>query len=137
VDCGLILNKYRALSAKWRGFLDSDLFLNGKSAWTESMAHGPWQCWSMVDRGQRPRRWLAGGWPEWQPGAWNLTTTVEKVRYGGDPHRLQKGRRRGGGDWAMVVKKQWRKRSVWAALGCREKRSEKRCDGGRRGSPFI
>jgi hypothetical protein len=51
LDHGLILMRYRGLSAKWRGFLDSYLFLNWEGAWTESMAHGPWQRWSMVDRG--------------------------------------------------------------------------------------
>jgi hypothetical protein len=30
VDCELILNKNRGLFAKWGGFLDSDLFSNGK-----------------------------------------------------------------------------------------------------------
>jgi hypothetical protein len=36
----------------------------------------------------------------------------------------RRGQWRGGGDLVMVVKKQWRKRSVWTAVGHGEKRRE-------------
>jgi hypothetical protein len=60
VDHSLILDKCRGLSAKWWGFLDSDLFLKGKRTWTQSRAHGPRRRRSMVDQGQG----LDGGSPE-------------------------------------------------------------------------
>jgi hypothetical protein len=75
MNCGLILNQYMGLLQNGGDFLVSDLFFNRKSAWTESMAHGPQQRWSMVDRppwpatelvearlsGRSRARWPAGG----------------------------------------------------------------------------
>jgi hypothetical protein len=51
----------------------------------------------------------------------------------------RRGRRMGGGDRAMILKKQRRKRSVWAVLGHEKKRRGvgRGGDGGQRGSPFM
>jgi hypothetical protein len=70
-----------------------------------------------------PRWWLARGRSERRPGLRNLTAVEEKRgRDGGDTHRLQEGRRRGGTSWASVGKKWQRRRSVRAVLGRGEKR---------------
>jgi hypothetical protein len=122
VDHGLILDKNKGLSANWRGFLDSDLFLKGKSAWTRSRAHGPRRRRSMVDQGQG----LSGGLPElslvatsvhggspregenragdaMQPGSYSLELGRQRnsggasAQNGGGASMIEDGKRRVGG----------------------------------------
>jgi hypothetical protein len=64
MDCRLILNKNRALFAKWHGFMEFGIIFQWKIRWTGSTARGPGDAGgSMVDRGgadKRTRRHLVG-----------------------------------------------------------------------------
>jgi hypothetical protein len=76
------------------------------------------RCQSTVDR----KKGLGGGSPGDGRDGTPVRGTSPRLRKkgggdGGDPHRLQKGWRRGGSDRATVVKKRQRKRSMQAVLG--------------------
>jgi hypothetical protein len=51
VDCGLILNKNRGISTKWRGIIGFELFSNGRRHGLGPRLMDHRRCRSMVDRG--------------------------------------------------------------------------------------
>jgi hypothetical protein len=120
--------------------LVSDLFFNRKSAWTESMAHGPLQRWSVVGRSPWPATKLDGALPSGRSGA--------RWPAGGDATgRGVHGEYISGLTGARVVV--WRpgnggEEMAEEALGvgrARARREEKEswemCGGGQRGSLFL
>jgi hypothetical protein len=120
-----MLDKDRSLFAKWRGFLDFGFIFEWKSAWTESMAHGPWRRWSMVDWAMASRRSSSELGLAAAPGHdGSRVMAQQRERSTWSLSQASPGCGWRCGDRAMVVKK-WRwRRSVWAMLGCGEKRRE-------------
>jgi hypothetical protein len=69
-----------------------DLIYNGKFRGPSPQCGGPRAAPVHGGPWTGPRRWLAGGWPEWCPCAWNLAADEEEGGgNGGEPHRLQEG----------------------------------------------
>jgi hypothetical protein len=90
LDCGLILEKPRGLSAKCPKLEFSGTIFLKETRGQSPRARGPRAV--PVHGGPRSPslRRLAGEWPERRPRAWNLTAVEEKWRGDdGEPHRLQ------------------------------------------------
>jgi hypothetical protein len=98
-----------------------DLIFNRKFCGPSPRCGGPQA--ASVHGGPRtpPRRRLTRERPEWRPCALNLAVVEEKGGGdGGEPHRLQEGRRRDGHGQVTVGNNQWRRRSVGWTLRTRE-----------------
>jgi hypothetical protein len=131
VDCGLIVEKGRGLNEKWLEYLIFKLFLiengHGPGPWAVAVHGGPQT---------GPQWWLTGGRSERRPGARNLAAVEEKGGGdGGDPHRLQEGRKQLGINGQETVEESLSAGGAWSRR--EEKRGGERCSGGRRWPPFI
>jgi hypothetical protein len=90
LDCRLILEKPRGLSAKCPKLEFPGILFPKETRGPSPRAHGPRA--ALVHGGPRSpsRRSLTGERPERRPRARNLTAVEEKRRAdGGEPHRLQ------------------------------------------------
>jgi hypothetical protein len=113
MDCGLISNKPRGLNAKCRKLEFPGIIFLKETHGPTPRVRGPRA--TPVHGGPRSlsRRMPAGERSELRPRVWNLTVVEGKGRGdGGEPHRLQEGRRRVGHDWPMVENNRRRRRSV-------------------------
>jgi hypothetical protein len=89
LDCGLILEKPRGLSAKCLKLEFPGIIFLKETGGPSPRAHGPRA--ALVHGGPRSpsQGRLAGERPKWRPRAWNLTAVEKKWRGdGGEPHRL-------------------------------------------------
>jgi hypothetical protein len=121
----LILEKPRGLNAKCLKLEFPGIIFLKETRGPSPRAHGPRA--ALVHDGPRSPSWgrLAGERKELRPRARNRTVVEEKWRGdGGEPHRLQGGRRRVGHDRAMVGNDRRRRRSVEWALQTRKQAIE-------------
>jgi hypothetical protein len=134
VDYGLILDKNRGLSTKWRGFLDFGLIFE----WKKHMdwVHGSWTAMALIHGGLGhgwPKR-LTGARPSSHSGARRLTGegAIEREEHGESVSGLTEARavvRRSFDGGEEVVVESFSAGGAWARR--EEKEDEERCGGGR------